>query len=369
MTVDREIETGRLSRGQLLFCIMSAVAMMITFIYSDIAIEAMSAGLALCTNTVIPSLFPFMVLSELLVSSGASELAGKYIARPLGYIFDLSDRAAAALLLGLVCGFPIGSKSAVSMYTAGQISRGELEHVLSFCNIPSSAFLISAVGVGLFGSRTFGVLLYISHVISALCVGLLGKRYFSRKKKMNEHLPIPAAPERVLKGFVHSFTKAVSDSAGSMLMICAFLVFFSALSGIVRLFAENARLSDLLCALIIGAFEMTGGVSSAASLSPMISAIATSVITAWSGLSVAFQLIGLCKDTRISVKPYFVLKMISALISGALVAVFLHLWGYAIPLKLGDSTAFLPTVPIVPLSHLRTSLFIVGCLLLKRKKS
>ena len=56
------------SRAEVLLCIMSAVALSLTFIYSDVVISAMSDGMKLCTGTVIPSLFPFMVFSELFVA-------------------------------------------------------------------------------------------------------------------------------------------------------------------------------------------------------------------------------------------------------------------------------------------------------------
>ena len=82
-----------LSGGQLLFCIMSTLALLLTFKYSDIAIEAMSSGMKLCVTTVIPSLFPFMVLSELFVSSGASELVGKLCGKPLCALLGISKSA------------------------------------------------------------------------------------------------------------------------------------------------------------------------------------------------------------------------------------------------------------------------------------
>lgn len=368
MTDKKENGGGRLSRGQILFCVMSILAMLVTFICADIAIESMSEGLRLCALTVIPSLFPFMVLSELLVSSGAAKLIGRHLARPLSRIFGLSSEGAAALALGLVCGFPIGSKSAVGMYESGQISRGELEHLLSFCNIPSSAFLISAVGVGLFGSQPFGLLLYVCHIISALTAGLLGKKYFSAKKKDAYYLLPKSNASQSRKSAVSAFTEAVRGSAGSMLTICAFVVFFSALLGILSRFMSNIAIPDSLRSLLMGFFEMTSGVSAAANLPLKSAPVAAAAITGWSGLSVAFQLTGICGDTEVSLKPYFIAKVFCAIMNSALVTLALHFFGYAIPLSPTDSVTSLLPLLSPPTAPIWLSLFIGGCVLLRVKK-
>ncbi len=64
---------SRPSAGQVGFLLMSTFCFILVLRNSDAAIEYMGRGLTLCARTVIPSLFPFMVISELLVSSGAGE--------------------------------------------------------------------------------------------------------------------------------------------------------------------------------------------------------------------------------------------------------------------------------------------------------
>lgn len=355
---------ARLSRGQTLFCIMSAVAMLITFKLSDVAIEAMSEGMRLCVNTVIPALFPFMVFSELFVASGAAQAVGRYLGAPLARIFDISREGAVALLLGFLCGFPIGSKSAVGLYERGRISRGELEHILTFCNNPSSAFLISAVGVSLFGSRELGLVFYAAHIISACVVGLASRAYFSKKKKKSEYYRGEGAEKNRCESFTSALTGAVSSSAGSMLLICAFVVFFSAVVGYLRFFAERAAMPEWAMALTFGFFEMTGGVSAAAEL-PLSAAIPlAAALTGWSGLSVAFQFIGLCKEHRVSLRPYFFSKIASAAINSILVWSFMRLFGDRIAFGDGGSVSSLLLFSGNPVALLSVALFTGGCVML-----
>ena len=327
----------------------------------------MSRGMALCVRTVIPSLFPFMVISELLVSTGVAQRMGKVVGRPLSRLLALSPDGAAALTLGLICGFPVGSRCALSLYERGQISRGELEHLLTFCNSPSSAFLTGAVGVGLFASEGFGILLYFTHLISSLTVGLLGKRYFAADKSHGEYC-VPSHANSARRGGASAFCGAVCDSARSMLYVSAFVIFFSAASGVLEHLIELFGAPDSLSVLLLGILEMTGGVNAAAALPSPVAPIAAAAITGWSGLSVAFQLGGLCGDRDISLKPYFISKALCALLNAALVALALTLLGGISSLPASESVSLL-----LPVSHalspLWLSLFIGGCVAIRPRKS
>ena len=118
--------------GQAGFWLMSTFCFILILRNSDAAVEYMGRGLTLCAKTVIPSLFPFMVISELLVSSGAGEALGRLFSRMMRRIFGISGAGASALFLGSMCGFPVGAKTAVSLYDRGVISRSECQHLFTF---------------------------------------------------------------------------------------------------------------------------------------------------------------------------------------------------------------------------------------------
>lgn len=358
----------RMSAGQVLFCVMSALSMLLTFVLSDVAIQSMSLGMRLCVRVVIPTLFPFMVLSELLISSGAAELAGRWLARPLARMLDISEEGAVSVLLGLLCGFPIGAKCAISLYERGRISKGELEHLCTFCNSPSSAFLVGAVGVGSFGSRDFGVLLYAVHILSALIIGLIGRAYFKERKRRGEYISgdSGALPRR--EGFARAFTEAVTGSAASMLYICAFVVFFSAVLGMLRYFADQARMPDELTVLMLGFFEMTGGVSAAAELGRDIALPAVAAITGWSGLSVHFQLLGICGEHHVAGRPYFLAKAGGAVLNAAAVLLAVRAFGARLTFGGAESTPSLMTLTSSPLAVVSVAVFLCGCVMLRKKR-
>jgi hypothetical protein len=287
---------------------------------------------------------------------------GRTVTKPLARALEISEQGAAALVFGLICGFPVGCRSALSLYENGEISKGELEHILCFCNIPGSAFLISAVGVGMFGSLRFGVLLYAVHILSALTVGAVSKRFFRTKKKRAEPYNADIGWNK-REGYIAAFTRAVSGSASNMLVICAFIVFFSAVTGMMGYILEGIALPDSLSALLLGVLEMTGGVRAAGGLSRDVAPMIAAVITGWSGLSIAFQFVGVCGDHGIRLRPYMSAKAFCGILNGVLIWGTMHAFGEWIEIGGKDSVPAAVSVISGYLAPIAIALFIGGCAL------
>jgi hypothetical protein len=105
------------------FLLASSFCFLLVLRNADAAVSYMGRGLSLCARTVIPSLFPFMVVSEMLVASGAGEALGRLFARLMRRVFGLSGAGASALFLGSMCGFPVGARTAVALLDQGAISK------------------------------------------------------------------------------------------------------------------------------------------------------------------------------------------------------------------------------------------------------
>ena len=314
----------RLSAGTVAFCLMSALTFFLLLLCAENAIAAMRDALTLCARTVIPSLFPFMVASELIVHSGVATALGRLCTPVCKKLFGLRGEASAPLLLGMLCGFPIGAKSAASLYENGRISRAELCHLLCFCNQPSSAFVISAVGISLFGSRRFGLLLYGTTLVSGLVIGL-ACRFLIPK----DDTPPAARTERIRETSVGvaRFTDAITGAAHGMLSICAFVCFFATLVGCLSAIPAIAHAPDALRALTFGFFELTGGVSRAtACRSVMTAALVAAWCVGWSGLSVHFQIMSLCHRCEVSFRPYFAAKAAQGALNVLLLATIMRGW-------------------------------------------
>ena len=357
-----------LSKGELLFCVMSVISLVLSFLFADTAIKAMENGMRLCVGVVIPSLFFFSVLSDMLVSSGGASLLARPLRAVCKKLFGIGGRASEAILLGAICGFPIGTRCALSLYSRGELSRSETEHLLCFCNGPSTAFLINAVGISLFSSRRFGLLLCAAQMLSAVAVGVCMRVYFrnGNSVEMPDFVP-PVSEARPKRRMTERAVRAVTDAAESMLVICSFVIFFSALTGVVRALLEKAGLGERASVLLLGIFEMTGGVSGAALLPLPLSAVFVAALVGWSGFSVHFQMIALCKDKELSFAPYFFAKLLGSVFCAFFVALGLYIFRDFLALSPPSASSFALSPEIYPQHLLSIAVLAIGALRMKKR--
>lgn len=322
----RKINASALSHGEFLFGALGIFCLLFILRNSEIAIEHMSQGLTLCAKTVVPSLFPFMVISELIVSGSLGSNLLRHLTRPFCKLFRLSSDACCAVLLGMLCGFPIGARCAVSAFQQGRISREEAERVLCFSNNPSSAFMISAVGGSLWGNPKFGVALYITVLSVSVFTGAVMAR-LSKQKEHTKRLEYAFSPSTPTPHGASLFCGAIRASVSSILLVCAYVVFFSALVGTFNYVPAIQKLPSALRALLFCFFELSGGVSQACALpSAFASAMLCAFAVGWSGISVHCQILSVCDGTQLSLRPYASAKIIQALLCPLLFAIVLMLF-------------------------------------------
>lgn len=266
-------------------------------------------ALTLCAGTVLPALFPFMAVTGLLTRLGFGQWLSPLFAGWMTPLFRLPGCAASALLMGLLGGYPIGVRTAVALYTDGSLTRSEAERLLTFCNNSNPVFLISVLGVGVFGSVRAGVWLWLIHVCAALLTGLL-----FRGRHGERRVPPPVcfrAPS--LAGAV---TAAVGEATSGMLSVCAFVTFFYVLSAPLR------QLPGPLAALAVGLTELF-------SLTPLLTCDAPGFVLAagcagWGGLSVLCQTAAVLEGTDLPLRPCLLGKLTQGLLSAALAVPLAH---------------------------------------------
>lgn len=268
----------------------------------QLRLEAAKA-LTLCAGTVIPALFPFMAVTGLLVQLGFGQWMAPHMAGLMAPLFRLPGCAGSALLLGLVGGYPIGARTAAELYASGYLTRQEAERLLTFCNNSNPVFLISVLGVGIFGSVRRGLWLWLIHVGSALVTGVLF-RGLGRGRRM-----VPPAVSFQAASFSKAFVSAVREAAAGMLSVCAFVTLFYVLV------SPLASLSGPLAALAVGCAELF-------SLTPLLDGSRLSFILAagcagWGGLSVLCQTAAVLDGTDLSLRPCLLGKLTQGTLSAA----------------------------------------------------
>ncbi len=251
--------------------------------------------------------------SSALLALGFGELAAPWLAGLMEPLFRVPGAGSAALVLGLVGGYPIGAKTAADLYRENLVSREEAERLLTFCNNSNPVFLISVLGAGVFGSVRTGVWLWLIHVCAALFTGLLFRGLGRGRKTVPPAISFQAPSLPAV-----SFVSSVRDTlAGTMLSVCAFVTFFYVL------ISPLTALPGPWAALAVGCGELF-------SLTPLLPCDRSGFLLAagcagWGGLSVLCQTAALLDGTDLPLAPCLLGKLTHGLLS-ALLAALVSLW-------------------------------------------
>ena len=223
---------------------------------SAVAAEAVRRGLTLCARSVIPALFPYFVVSGLFISLGFADGVGRRLEPLTRRLFGVGGAGASAFFLGLLGGYPVGGRTVGQLYRAGRLSKDEAERLLAFSNNSNPVFLISVLGLGVFGSVRVGIWLWLIHLLSALLTGLCFRQYQTG----------PAGPQNVTRSspfhtvsFSSALVESVRSACSGMLSVCAFVLFFYVLA------RPLSALSFPLGPALVGATELF-------SLTPLLTA-------------------------------------------------------------------------------------------------
>lgn len=267
-------------------------------IFPQYASDPTREALAFCAETLIPSLFVYMVLSKIIITLPIISVIGKRI-----------GIAPIAFVIGFLCGCPIGAKNAVSLYESGKINKKYAEYLCSFTNNASLSFVIGFVGAELFGDISVGLRLALYQLISAAAAAFVLKYLIFGKSKLPKY-EFSSVSRTGLR-------EALADGAVTMLNICACAVFFivtgNTLGGILSLPPFwNSFMKALL--------EFSTGCRAAVVLGKAAIPMCAFSI-GFTGLSVALQVRGVIAK-KLAMRPYMVGKLLNASLITLLAVIF-----------------------------------------------
>ena len=293
--------------------------------FPDIARGSVMTSLTACFAKLIPSLFPFMVAGDLFFSLGAGEMIGKRLGKPFRKLFGISENGVSAFLLGAVCGLPLGAKYALSLYKSGSISRSDCERLMGISTNSGPGFVVAGIGLSLYGSVRLGWILYLCQIGASVISGILLR---GRKGSV---IIAPTTHKTRRKPLSVLITEAVSSSVINILKICGFVVFFGVLTEFIVSACAFLSLPALLTATLSAFTELTSACEilhvfslSNTSLTLHSAHILTFFAVGFSGMCAHLQTASLTDGHSVSMRTYYLTKLLSGIICALLGASALH---------------------------------------------
>lgn len=300
-----------------LYC--SIILLLLGFLLADPAhaVDASREGLMLWFHTLVPTLLPFLILSNLLIAVDGVSYITRFLYPVLNRCFGCSANGCFCLTAGFLCGYPVGAKLAGDLVREKRISLEEGSYLLAFCNNASPAFLI---GYCLTDSLKRPKLL-LPTLLLIYGVPLLLALFLRRGRRFSD---LPA--EKKTSGSQINFKivdVCMMNGLESILKLGCYIILFSMLA---RLLIRLPCPSSYLTFGSVGFLEMTNGialVTADVSLSIPQKYLFLTGFLSFGGLSGAAQTESMILDSGLSFMTYLKAKLLTAALAVCLAALII----------------------------------------------
>lgn len=289
-------------KKMLLPVLLAVGAATLIIVKPEICSSGAAEGILLCGRVIIPSLFPLTVCTLFITECMRCPTGGRFN-RAVKRLFHLSADELLIVALSLLGGYPIGARLLNDAVEKGRISPEKAGIMLCYCVNSGPAFSVLAIGVGIYSSKTVGLLLLTAHLLPSVLMCLLTAPFTKSSSPPKAAVKCPTAAD--------CFVSAVASAAGTVTSICGWVILFSVVGEYTDCFsAQMPALRFLGCLL-----EVTNAAARTRSL-PF-----TAFLLGFAGLAVWCQILSIARRVKIN----FALFLLSRCLHGALSALLLML--------------------------------------------
>lgn len=278
----------------------------ILLLFPQETFQGASQGLLLWFQTVLPTLLPFMICTNLLIHTNAVSFISKILGPFLKRLFHVSSNGCFAVLTGFLCGYPMGAKVTADLITAGHLSKKEGSYLLSFCNNTSPMFFISYIVLQNFKRQSL--------ILPSICIlcftPVLCSFLFRICYRQNAEKDADTAymAKREVYFDFQIFDNCMMNAFETITKVGGYIILFSILLALLK----NIPFQSLLPLL-----EITNGI-------PLIIKNASSfeeayiyamALASFGGLCSVAQTKSMIQQTGLPIFPYIIEKLITALVT------------------------------------------------------
>lgn len=298
---------------------------------SEAVLNVTQFSIEIWKSNIFPSLFPFFVLSELLIHYGFVELVSELFRNIMYKLFRINGYASFVFIMSIISGFPSSAKYTRELYINGKLNKEEASKLLTFTHFSNPLFILGTVSILFLKNKDVGILILLCHYIVNIVIGLLFRNYAPSKleyKKISIKNAILMMHKKRIANAT-SFGKLISttilNTLQTLLIILGTVTIFLIITTILD---TRLPLNQYYQSIINGAVEMTQGLKYVSLLEiPLkLKSILTVMILSFGGLSVHMQILSILSDTDIKYLPFLTARLLHSALSGLLLYFLFDLW-------------------------------------------
>lgn len=281
----------------------------------ELVFDSVAFSLNIWVKNVAPSLFPFFVLTDILISYNFVKYLPKWFINFFSNLFNIKKEAVLVFFLSIISGFPSNAKNARKLYDMKILNKYEASHLLMFTHFSNPLFILGTVAIYFLNNKNLGIIILLAHYFSNFVVGIIFRNNNFNIKNVNSYI----YNDNLYFGEV--FVTAIKSAIDTILLICGTLTCFLIVSSIIvnrfDLSVSNEIIVKSILEITIGLKEI-----SMCNISDLYLVMLASFILSFGGLSVHMQVKSQLVGTDISYKPFFVGRIYQTLISVVLAYIF-----------------------------------------------
>ena len=332
---------------------------MMLLLSPQISVAAARKGMELWWSTVVPSLLPFFIFTDMLMTAGVHRAIGRALRHPVSFLLGVPGEAAFVFVSSILSGYPTGARLTAELRRSGSITQDQARDMLNFCSTSGPLFIVGAVGTGMLGNCRAGYIILAAHCTGAIVTGMIMNpgSLLNRAEKRNAALYRNGKPLEAHKahkahkmedapvGVMQAASDAVLRSLKTIGMIGGFIIIFTIITEYTARAGDaaatalasrapgaqtgaSAEIIHYITTAVSGMLEMTVGCSRVCSMQEVGINIKTTLcafLVSFGGLSVTAQTAGVLRGTDISMSHYIRAKLMHGLISAALTVTMIFL--------------------------------------------
>lgn len=288
---------------------------------SEICISSITNSTNIFLAKLLPSLLPYILLTELIVELNLAENVTYGFTRIVCKIFRIPNCSAPTVIMGYLLGYPNAAKYISKLYLSKKINLETANKLIKFTNNASPAYIIGTVGIAMFNNISIGIILIISHFLSSILIGISST---SNTTIIQQNNTISNSFDQISFSF-DRLLKCLFNSIKTLCIIWGFTVIFSL---IPTLIFTKLNLPIHILALLVGIFELSNGINMLASLSSnfTLSICLISFILSFSSLMVILQIYSFLYITGIKLSHLIYYKFLHGILSCIITFILIKLF-------------------------------------------
>ncbi|MCM1370528.1 MAG: hypothetical protein NC181_01360 [Clostridium sp.] len=285
---------------------------------SSLIMNTIGFSIDIWKNNIFPSLFPFFVLSDLLINYGFIETTSKLF-KPLMKLFKIKSECAFIFVLSIFSGFPSNSKYTKELYDKGIINNYEATKILMCTHFSNPIFILGTITV--FLNKKLAIIILISHYIGNLLIGIIFRNYHpSNYKNINNEIT-----KKETKNFIEVLTNSLIKTIDTLLLLLGIITTFLIITTVLD---KNLNIPDIYQYILNGIIEMTQGLKYVSDLNIDINikAIIFTFFLSFGGICIHTQVKSILKGTDIKYLPYLLARITHGIISSLITTLIICLY-------------------------------------------